>query len=227
MAEQDAETLGAALGLVVHDLRNPAAALHANMSFVREVAEDPSVDPGEIVEALDDCQQAMRDLMRGLDQLSSIGRWLSGQPLTAAKACDVDETLRSVRDALPQARIELTELGTPTRVNGGEGLTRLLEILVANAAQHSPSKPIRLSAELADGKVHLRVRDGGRAVPEEMREEALTLEGQLASKKRNGGRYGRVLGLFVAKLLADSLCAELQLEGEDGDAQFRLTLPLA
>ena len=70
-------------GLIVHDLRNPAATLAANLGFVREVVDDPTVPRSRrLIEALSDSQQALLDLMRGLDQLSWIGRWFNDhQPL--------------------------------------------------------------------------------------------------------------------------------------------------
>ena len=75
MPEISPATLESLFGLIVHDLRNPAATLGANIGFVREVMDDPSVPPQELNEALSDAQQALTDLMRGLDQLAWIGRW--------------------------------------------------------------------------------------------------------------------------------------------------------
>jgi hypothetical protein len=60
-------------GLIVHDLRNPAATLSANLGFVRDGMGDPTLPQSELQEAIADSEQALGDLMRGLDQLGLDG----------------------------------------------------------------------------------------------------------------------------------------------------------
>ena len=72
----DPEEMGQALGLLVHDLRNPAATISANVDFLQEVG---LVDTDSI-EALQDVKLAVGELRRGLDMLAWVSRWLSGQP---------------------------------------------------------------------------------------------------------------------------------------------------
>ncbi|MBT8467337.1 MAG: hypothetical protein KJN97_01200, partial [Deltaproteobacteria bacterium] len=79
--EIDASEMGHVLGLLVHDLRNPAATISANVDFLQEVglADDDSDD------ALQDVKLGVGELRRGLDMLAWISRWLTGHvPLEAA-----------------------------------------------------------------------------------------------------------------------------------------------
>ncbi|MFA9470638.1 MAG: hypothetical protein ACERNK_08705, partial [Deltaproteobacteria bacterium] len=77
----DADQMGNVLGLLVHDLRNPAATITANADFLQEVG---LVDT-DAVEALEDVKLAVGELSRGLDMLAWISRWFTGHvPLEAA-----------------------------------------------------------------------------------------------------------------------------------------------
>ncbi|MGB5314184.1 MAG: hypothetical protein WBN38_19085, partial [Polyangiales bacterium] len=77
----NADQMGDVLGLLVHDLRNPAATITANVDFLQEV----ELADTDSVEALEDVKLAVGELRRGLDMLAWISRWLTGHvPLEAA-----------------------------------------------------------------------------------------------------------------------------------------------
>ncbi|NNK09035.1 MAG: hypothetical protein HKP50_17120 [Myxococcales bacterium] len=73
--EIDADQMGHVLGLLVHDLRNPAATISANVDFLQEVglADDDSND------ALQDVRLGVGELRRGLDMLHGSA---AGSPAT-------------------------------------------------------------------------------------------------------------------------------------------------
>jgi signal transduction histidine kinase len=217
-------------GLIVHDLRNPAATLGANLSFVREVMEDPTVERQEIAEALSDAQQALYDLMRGVDQLSWIGRWFNERAAAGVLLERVQDTFERVRARVKYGLLEIEAPAPELRVRGGDALERLIDVLVANGHQHAPRKSVRLRAmreTVIEGvQVVIEVIDKGRPLAPELQELAFTLEGQTALKGRAEGRYGRVAGLFAASTLAQALGARLDAIERDGDNVFRVTLPL-
>ena len=77
----NADEMGHVLGLLVHDLRNPAATISANVDFLQEVG----LADTDSIEALQDVKLAVGELRRGLDMLAWISRWFTGQvPLEAA-----------------------------------------------------------------------------------------------------------------------------------------------
>lgn len=215
------------VSMIVHDLRNPAATMGANLSFVREVIEDPDCDRVEMGEALSDAQQALHDLTRGLDQLSWIGRWFNGTPAAGV----VIEPLHAVFDRV-MSRVKYGELKVippprDLRVRGGEALERLLDLLIANGHQHAPRAPVWLRAEARAGHVAIDIEDSGRPLAPELADRAFTLEGQTALKGRAEGRYGRVAGLFAANILAQALGAELTAHERDGKNVFRVVVAAA
>lgn len=218
------------VGLVVHDLRNPAATLGANLSFVREVVDDPTVERAEIADALADAQQALYDLMRGLDQLSWIGRWANERSPAGVLLEPLSETLARVEARVKYGQLTIEPVAPELRVRGGEALERLLDVLIANGHQHAPRHEVRVSARRervpAGEQVVIEVRDKGRPLSPELAEAAFSLEGQTAIKGRAEGRYGRVAGLFSASILARALGARLDAVELDGANVFRVTLPL-
>jgi signal transduction histidine kinase len=212
-------------GLIVHDLRNPAATLGANISFVREVLNDPKVPQQEVSEALSDAQQALGDLMRGLDQLAWIGRWANDKVSVSPAVIDLRAAFEGAKRRVRYGAVEfsLPEHGE-LRVRGGEAIERLIDLLVANGHQHAPQKTVRVRALRSEGQVIVELEDEGRPIADDLRTLAFTLEGQVGLKGRAEGRYGRVAGLFVASILAQAAGAKLESEERLGRNIFRIHL---
>lgn len=224
MPEISPATLESLFGLIVHDLRNPAATLGANIGFVREVMDDPSVPPQELNEALSDAQQALTDLMRGLDQLAWIGRWANDRVAASPAVLDLRAVFESARRRLKYGSVEFTLPGEELKVRGGESLERLIELLVVNGYQHAPQKTVRVRALREPSGICVEIEDEGRPIGPEVRNVAFSLEGQMGLKGRAEARYGRVAGLFVASILAQAAGARIEATERGGRNVFRLLL---
>jgi signal transduction histidine kinase len=231
MNKPTAENLGKLLSLVVHDLRNPTAALSANNSFVTDVIASwlpESViteDLKEVKEALQDSGTALGDLTRGLDQLAWIAQWVAGAPFLPASSADLVAQVRAVAAQPRSVPVELDlAVDGPIRVKRGEALPKLLEILISNAIQHCPKGKIRLSIRRQKESAVVELRDRGCAIAADLRHLAFTLEGQTMLKERANGRYSRAAGLFAAGILAEAMGVTLQADEEDGTSVFRLRL---
>jgi signal transduction histidine kinase len=221
--EQDAE-LGLLLGMIVHDLRNPAATIGANVSFVKD-----SLPPSdtESKEALDDVERALGDLMTGLEQVTWIARWLANQPLVSAADGDIVPALPALRAPPPDLRLVFDLPQAPLKVKGLSAATKLVQVFVENAVMHARRGDIRIRAVRGADGVIVEIADGGRALAPELREKAFTLPGQNDLKGRADGRYGRVAGLFAAGLLAKAIGARIEPDDVDGKALWRLVFQAA
>lgn len=224
MPEISPATLESLFGLIVHDLRNPAATLGANIGFVREVMDDPSVPPQELNEALSDAQQALTDLMRGLDQLAWIGRWANDRVSPSPAIADVRAVFDSAKRRLKYGAVEFSAPTEELRVRGGESIERLIELLVVNGHQHAPQKTVRVRALREAEGVVVEIEDEGRPIGAEVRSTAFSLEGQIGLKGRAEARYGRVAGLFVASILAQAAGARIEASERQGHNLFRILL---
>lgn len=227
MAQTNPAELEALFGLIVHDLRNPAATLGANLSFTREALNDPSVSREELEEALTDAQQALADVQRGLDQLAWIGRWLNDRVALSTEPRKLSAVFEGARQRLKFGELQMLPLDEDVSVQGGEALERLLELLVCNGHQHSRGKCVSVRARRDGDRVAIELEDEGRPLSPELRSSAFTLAGQFFLKGRADGRYGRVAGLFVAGILAQAAGADLTAFERDGRNVFSVTVNMA
>lgn len=224
MAKPDvikADEMGSVLGLLVHDLRNPAATITANVDFLQEVG---LVD-NDSIEALQDVKLAVGELRRGLDMLAWISRWFTGDvPLEAANG-DAGVFLERLEraDTPVPVSVEMAE-GDQLYAQGAQVAVEVVDLLLHNtlANVQDPRATVRLYQQ--GGQVVIEVQDAGAAIAPELREMAFTLEGQAALKGRLDGRYSRFVGLFAAAVVLDGVGGTIEADGEQGAAVFRVFL---
>lgn len=224
MAKPDvikADEMGSVLGLLVHDLRNPAATITANADFLQEVG---LVD-NDSIEALQDVKLAVGELRRGLDMLAWISRWFTGDvPLEAANG-DAGVFLERLEraDTPVPVSVEMAE-GDQLYAQGAQVAVEVVDLLLHNtlANVQDPRATVRLYQQ--GGQVVIEVQDAGAAIAPELREMAFTLEGQAALKGRLDGRYSRFVGLFAAAVVLDGVGGTIEADGEQGAAVFRVFL---
>ena len=213
--------MGDVLGLLVHDLRNPAATITANVDFLQEV----ELADTDSVEALEDVKLAVGELRRGLDMLAWISRWLTGHvPLEAANgdAGMFVERLKRANTAAP-VTIEIAR-DDQLYAQGAQVAVEVVDLLLHNTRANvaEPSATVRV---YQDGEwVVIEVEDAGEAIAPELRDKAFTLEGQKALKGRLDGRYSRFVGLFAAAVVLDGVGGTIEADGERGAAVFRIRL---
>jgi signal transduction histidine kinase len=217
----DSDEMGHLLGLLVHDLRNPAATISANVDFLQEVG----LPDDDSVEALADVKLAVGELRRGLDMLAWISRGMTGEvPLEAANG-DVGvflERLERARTPVP-VKVEIAREGQ-LYARGAQVAVEVVDLLLHNTRAHvaDPEATIRV---YQDGdRVVIEVEDAGEAIAPELRDVAFTLAGQHALKGRMDGRYGRFVGLFAASVVLAGVGGTIEADGEHGAAIFRVFL---
>lgn len=220
----NADEMGHALGLLVHDLRNPAATITANVDFLQEVG---LVDT-DSMEALQDVKLAVGELRRGLDMLAWVSRWFTGHvPLEAANG-DVGVFLERLERADTPVPVTI-EIARDDQLyaQGAQVAVEVVDLLLHNTRANvaDPRAVIRVYQQ--GGSVVIEVQDAGEAIAPELREGAFTLEGQKALKGRLDGRYSRFVGLFAAAVVLDGVGGTIEADGERGAAIFRVFLPAA
>lgn len=217
----NADDMGHALGLLVHDLRNPAATITANVDFLQEVGlvDDDSV------EALQDVKLAVGELRRGLDMLAWVSRWFTGQVPHEAANGDAGVFLERLERAETPVPVTIEiERKDQLYAQGAQVAVEVVELLLHNTRANvaDPSATVRV---YQDGdRVVIEVQDSGEALAPELRGAAFTLEGQQALKGRLDGRYSRFLGLFAAAVVLDGVGGTIEADGESGAAVFRVFL---
>lgn len=217
----DSDEMGHLLGLLVHDLRNPAATISANVDFLQEVG----LPDDDSVEALADVKLAVGELRRGLDMLAWISRWMTGEiPLEAANgdAGVFLERLERAKTPVP-VEVEIAREGQ-LYARGAQVAVEVVDLLLHNTKANvaDPQATIRI---YQDGdRVVIEVQDAGEAIAPELRDVAFTFAGQRAIKGRADGRYSRFVGLFAAAVVLEGVGGTIEADGERGAAVFRIFL---
>jgi signal transduction histidine kinase len=228
------EILGALLGLVTHDLRNPLSALHSNAGFLLSALSSDD----------DETREAVEDMLASCDSLSHIIDNIELVALSLDARAARERTRLVLRDSVIEAanrsrlsaqshrvRLDLeADAAGELRVTANRDmLLRALSNLLRNAVQHSSEgSRVVVRVEADSGKGLVRVEDSGVTLAPEHREQAFTPDGQLTSKGMIGGRYGRGLGLLCASIAAQLSGAEIgSVDPPSGHGNvFELRVPL-
>lgn len=217
------QSLGAWVGRLAHDLRNPLAALLFNLRFLRETT---SVG-GETREAVNESLIAAERLERMIADAQDLCE-LQADRLRAASA-----PVR-LSELEPDLRARLAFVGTPgalevrlpdIEVRTDRGLLlRALTNLGEHALRQTPAgTPVIVDAERGRG-VTLRVSDGGPPFGE----RPSFLDEELSPKRvpAAGQRSDQGLGLHLAGRLARALGATTDVQPRPGCGQvFSLFFP--
>lgn len=176
---------GEALALVIHDLRNPAATLAANVDFLREALRGNTLG----LEALDDVALATQDLRAGLTRLS----WLSASLEEARMHLRDGDAEHAIRTRFPEL-VRVSGSGFLSKGGGEAG--ELVAIFVENAKRHDRKAP---TIHVARAQDHVRIFvDDGAPLDAALAEHATEL-GQQRSLQAAGGRYARFCGFAAAE----------------------------
>jgi signal transduction histidine kinase/CheY-like chemotaxis protein len=139
---------------------------------------------------------------------------------------DVVAMLRPLADERG-LNLEATVAEIPPAAADEERLRQVLVNLVGNAIKFTDLGGIRLSAELADGRVVIAVADTGIGIPADSR--ALIFEPfRQADQSRTRRRGGTGLGLAISRRLVDLMHGHIRVESDPGaGSTFFVTLPTA
>jgi len=189
--------------LLVHDLKNPLAALDSNLNWLARQLES-STD--SIKEAVEDSSASTSRLLALVGGLVEIDRAESGKLVANPKPLAIGPFLESVarrhrRDAdLRGISIEVDVDSTVVGSLDEALFTRVLENLVENASRFAGrSGRIRLAAKAAEEELLITVENTGVPIPAEVRGRLFE---KFATSERGGAHQG--LGLYLCRLVAET-----------------------
>ena len=213
-------TIGRLSSSIVHDLRNPLAAVYGGA----EMLVDSDLNPAQVKRLAGNIYRASRRIQELLQDLLNVSRGSSG----GAEMCKLREVvaagcepLRETAEAQNVAvSIEIPdEIELPLERNRME---RVFANLVGNSLEVMPDGgQIRISAGAANGSAEVEVRDTGPGIAPEIRDRLF--EPFVSAGKKNG--LG--LGLALARQTVLDHGGKLWAESEEGrGACFKLRLPV-
>jgi PAS domain S-box-containing protein len=221
------------MGIVSHDLRNPASAVKMLARSIQAEARERSDIPADVVERVEIMQQAAVQIDALIQDLLDVTRLEAGRLTVArrnvAPAPLVEAALYSMRTLAESSGVELTasyDDDLPLVYADPERVTQLLSNLVGNALKFTP----------AGGRVEVRVQpygdgalvsvvDTGEGIPADQLPHVFDRFFQVTSS-RMASRHGAGLGLPIARGIVEAHGGTIWIESAAGrGTTVRFTLP--
>jgi len=208
-------------GFVVHDLKNPVAAIELQ---AMRVLRDPAASDRSR-SAANAIRDEARGLMRMILNLLDLSRADEERLAPACQAVDPTPIVAGVLDELrpraTESAVTLVAEVTATTVHVDPDLaSRVLANLVENAIRHSPEgSAVTISVIDAEDGTEWRIRDLGPGVPEDQRVQVFT------RFETNGSSRNRGLGLAFCKAAVEAHGGRIWIEDGTPGAVFCMRIP--
>ncbi|HEX6244826.1 MAG TPA: ATP-binding protein [Polyangiales bacterium] len=217
--------------IVVHDLKNPLAAIASNaafMSMAKVMNDDVADGARAIARAADNMLRMVHDIL-DVSRAEEAGMTLRKEPLDLVALARRAAALMARR--AEERRVSLgVELGVSelkARVDA-DLLRRVLENLLDNAIRYTPSHG-RVEIVVRDLGEHaqLSVADGGPGIPPAERARIFEKYAQLErTEDRAQQRFGRGIGLSFVKLVVDAHQGRIEVgDNLPHGARFDIVVP--
>jgi PAS domain S-box-containing protein len=222
------------LGIVSHDLRNPANAVKM---LARSILDDESGEPlpEHVVERISVIQQAAAQMDTLIQDLLDTTRMAGGRLSVVPRAVDAaalaERSLDALRPIAEAGRVTLaTELpeGMPEVWADPDRFTQLLSNLIGNAIKFTPPEgTVSLSAYVDADEALFIVTDTGEGIPADQLPHVFERFFQV-SRDGRAIRHGAGLGLPISRGIVEAHGGNIWIESTVGvGTRVRFSLPLA
>jgi PAS domain S-box-containing protein len=228
------------MGIVSHDLRNPANAVKM---LARSILEDESRErlSGDMLERIVVIRQAAEQMDALIEDLLDMTRMERGRLVVSAKEVEIGPLLaRSVEALRPLAEAGGVALDAelpaslPTLRIDPDRVLQLISNVLGNAIKFTPAGGIvTLSARVLadDDALEIAVVDTGEGIPAAQLRHVFDRFFQ-ATRSGRAARHGAGLGLPIARGIVEAHGGRIWIEsttgaGGGGGTTVRFTLPLA
>jgi two-component system sensor histidine kinase/response regulator len=214
---------------VVHDLKNPLAAIWANLEYVQDRVrrEQPAI-AGALVEA----SHAYRRLRAMIGDLLIISRSEESELPLHKEPIALSDLLAEVFDeyvrrAADRAVVLLPPASTNGRVHADRPLLqRVIENILENSLRYTPPRGrIRMAARASSAvEVEIAISNSGTAIPPSERQRIFEKFARVDKGRPSSGNAG--LGLYFCKRVVEALGGSIEVtETSEWPTSFVLRLP--
>jgi signal transduction histidine kinase len=213
-------TIGRLSSSIVHDLRNPLAAIYGGA----EMLVDSDLSEAQMKRLAGNIYRASRRMQGLLQDLLHVSRGKTASPEVARLREVATAAVETVREAAEAQGVRVT-IGIPEEIELSlerNRIERVFTNLVANALEAMPGGgEIRISARMVRGEALVEVEDDGPGIAPEIR--ANLFQPFVTAGKKNG--LG--LGLALARQTVLDHGGDMWVESEpESGAIFRFRLPV-
>lgn len=217
--------------VIVHDLKNPLAAIAANADFLtmaREFNDDVREGSHAIASAAENMLRMVHNLL-DVSRAEDATLALSLAPVDVCSLAQKTCTLMARRAEERRVRLSAEVAAEPLVLSAdADLLRRLLENLLDNAVRYTPPQgSVRVMVREVDAELALSIVDEGPGVPPEQRERIFEKYAQLDRKAdRDQQRFGRGIGLAFVKLATQAHGGRIWVEeNAPRGTRFELRFP--
>jgi signal transduction histidine kinase len=215
------------VSLMVHDLRNPLAAVLAELDILRKEIADPDLREGAV-----SAHGAAARLREIVDDILQVRLLEEGKLELSLETCPVADVVREAVTVVGpvatqrQVSVDLSLDGGPPLPVDRKLLRRALENILVNAIRYSPRRgAIDVETRPAEGGMCIAVADRGPGIPEAFKGRLFEKFGSVELAKGEA-RRGCGLGLYLVRLVAAAHGGRAAAENrEGGGTVFGLWLP--
>ena len=215
------------LGIVSHDLRNPANAVKMLAASILADAASGRV-PEDIVERVRVMQQAAAQMDTLIQDLLDVTRIEAGRLRVSLRQVDprllVVGALEAMRPLAELSGVTLREHYDPDLPEVGadpERITQVLSNVVGNALKFTPDGGrVTIRVQRGGRGVIISVADTGEGIPPEQLPRIFDRFFQVASEGPNGPRHGAGLGLPIARGIVEAHGGSIRVESEPGSGSL-------
>ena len=223
------------MGIVSHDLRNPASAVKMLAGSILAEARARDDIPPDVTERVEVMQQAAAQIDALIQDLLDMTRLEAGRLTVSPRDVDpvplVEAALYAMRTLAESTGVELAamyEEDLPKVHADPERVTQLLSNLVGNALKFTPAGGrVEVRVDPYDEGVIVSVVDNGEGIPADQLPHVFDRFFQVSSP-RIGSRHGAGLGLPIARGIVEAHGGTIWIESVPGQGTtVRFTLPPA
>jgi PAS domain S-box-containing protein len=223
------------LGIVSHDLRNPANAVKM---LARSILDDDSGDPlpPHLVERVTVIQQAAQQMDSLIQDLLDTTRLAGGRLSVTPRVVDATalaerslDALRPLADAGRVALVSEIPRGLPAVWADSDRLAQLLSNLIGNAIKFTPPDgTVTLRAHLDGDEVLFVVTDTGEGIPADQLPHVFERFFQVSREGKRTIRHGAGLGLPISRGIVEAHGGNIWIDSTLGaGTTVRFSLPIA
>jgi signal transduction histidine kinase len=212
-------TIGRLSTSIIHDLRNPLAAIYGGS----EMLVDHNLSPSQVQRLASNIYKASRQVQNMLQELADVTKGRGH----ARELCRLREVVQAAYEPLA-ASAEARHVDVDIRVTDDIELPldrapmeRVFQNLITNAIEAVPEGgSVQISAAASEGEVLAKIVDNGPGIPAQIAAELF--QPFVTAGKKNG--LG--LGLALARKTVLSHGGDLWVEPEGPGARFTMRLPV-
>jgi PAS domain S-box-containing protein len=217
------------LAVLAHELRNPLAPLRNALQIVRLGG-----NRGGTEKVWGMMERQVAQMVRLIDDLLDVSRITRGKIELRREPVDVSQVIEAALEmsapmvARYDQQVESEVQPELPPIEGDRArLVQVVSNLVTNAAKYSePGGHIRVHARMAEGRLHIVVKDTGVGIPPEMLERIFDMFTQVdrtLERTRGGLGIGLTLVRRLVELHGGSIVA--RSEGAGHGSEFEIVLP--